>query len=359
MKIVLVSSGHSHSTFDVCKFYIAAFQKLGVKQRVVRYDTEVSFAMCALETFRGGEDTRHEGESIYIASRSILGTIGMEMPDAVVFITAITLFHDTMEWIHQLQANLKKPFRSVVILTESPYSYEEELHASLYANLVFTNELSFVNKLRRIQPESYYLPQAYCEDVHYPRDVDKINKLFFCGSGYPNRLDMLRDAKLGDKLEIVGKFPGIEEHSPELVPYYTDGAMRNEDVAVEYSRHAINLNIHRTSGHRKVFELREANKFNTMSIPVVVRDAYSMNNRAVEIASCQGFQICDNSREELFEVFGDSVPTFEDADDLRDKTLYYLKNEKDRDRLAMESRGKVAERTYVNNAREILRRIDV
>src|SRR4030065_2583401 len=61
-----------------------------------------------------------------------------------------------------------------------------------------------------------------------------------------------------------------------------------------------------------------------------IDQAYSLGPRAYEIAACGAFQLCDDTRPELQEVFGDSVATYRDGGDLRDKIAYYLSHDDER-----------------------------
>jgi len=83
-------------------------------------------------------------------------------------------------------------------------------------------------------------------------------------------------------------------------------------------------------------------------------EAQSLGPRAYEIAACGAFQLCDDKRTELWSVFGDSVATYSDADDLRDQVTYYLKHDRERQEMAQEARARVEGCTFQDRAREIV-----
>lgn len=358
-KVFLITSGHNTSTFDLGVYYGLALKEIGIDVQKFRYDVELRFAMAGLRGFRGYEDEeKFTGEAVFLASRAAIAAVAIYKPDYVISVTGVTLFHDTLNLMANLQSLLKCPFRTSIILTESPYLPEEELNAASNANCIFTNERNFLQYLRGLQPESYYLPHAYAEQVHYPAKERKDTRgVFFCGSGFPERLKVLRDAEIDD-LELLGYFPGIEEYAPSLLPFYNEGELPNAKVADRYRESSICLNFHRESGKRVIMEIRRPDYHYVERGPIMVDDCYSLNNRAMEIAACGAFQLCDSGREELHDVFGDSVATFDGPEDLGDKVRYYLSHEEIRERMARVALERVRGRTYVNNAKFIMSSLD-
>ena len=82
--------------------------------------------------------------------------------------------------------------------------------------------------------------------------------------------------------------------------------------------------------------------------------AYSLGPRAYEIAACGAFQLCDGTRPELREVFGDSVVTYSDAADLRRKIDYYLRRDCERVDHALKTWYAVRRCTFEDRAHNIL-----
>jgi spore maturation protein CgeB len=86
----------------------------------------------------------------------------------------------------------------------------------------------------------------------------------------------------------------------------------------------------------------------------MVGDAYSLGPRAFEIAACGAFQLCDDTRPELREIFDDTVATYTDGRDLQSTTAYYLAHDAKRQEMAQEARRRVAPCSFLNRAREIV-----
>jgi hypothetical protein len=247
-----------------------------------------------------------------------------------------------------------------MLLTESPYEAGKELGIAHRADMVFTNEVTFLRWLRRIQPVSYYLPHAYCEEVHYPNgNVGKETDIFFCGSQTTQRMMHFSDAELYKlNFKLIGYFPSIKDGTvPELGDCYEEGNIPNGIVANHYRSTKIGLNYHRESGKRLTFE-RHDNNIHAVSHDIVYigvfGEPHSLNPRAIEIAACGTFQLCDASRIGLKEQFGDSVETFDCAEELSDKARFYLAHDDLREKMAKRALQKVEGRTYLKNACTIL-----
>jgi spore maturation protein CgeB len=86
--------------------------------------------------------------------------------------------------------------------------------------------------------------------------------------------------------------------------------MDNTEAAAHYRSVPICLNHHRTT--RDYGSGQHIDR------------AYSLGPRAYEIAACGGFQLMDASRPEAEEVFGGSLVTYRDSEDLERQIHYWL-----------------------------------
>jgi spore maturation protein CgeB len=123
-----------------------------------------------------------------------------------------------------------------------------------------------------------------------------------------------------------------------------EGGMANEELAKFYNGAKISLNIHRTS--KGVWDDRLQH--------IEGNEAWSLGPRAFEIAACGGFQISDDTRGELFEVFYDFVPTFETAEEMEHLIREYLADDEARQRVGMEQFRAVQPCSFRHRAEEIL-----
>ena len=134
---------------------------------------------------------------------------------------------------------------------------------------------------------------------------------------------------------------GVRLISGDKTPRGTTG---NEVLAEAYRHTKIALNH-----HRSVVGVENGKE-------VHVREAWSLGPRAFEIAACGAFQLCDDTRPELREVFGESVPTYHDADSLRAQVEYWLNpvHEQGREDIAWAAYQRVQGCAFVDRARGIV-----
>ena len=254
---------------------------------------------------------------------------------------------------------MRRPPKSATILTESPYKQEDELEIAWRTDCVFTNERTFLDLLKRVQPLSFYLRHAYYSGVHYHENRQQENEVYFCGSGHIQRLREISLIEWGNiDFKLRGMFPMLYELAPHLGIYYEEGATPNRDVAEEYRKSKICLNIHRTNGERTILKVKRDDYYSFRHMQTLVNNCYSVNNRTIEIAACGAFQLCDNTRPELTEIFGNSVATYSDADELRDKVEFYLEHDDIRNEMARKSLAAVQGNTYQNNAKKIMQTLE-
>lgn len=364
-KVLICYSGHSSSTFDVSRYLTRGFKKAGYKVRPFRYDTEVTMASAMVRAWRqenGAESQESSGDAFYLATRSLIADIATFQPQLVVIVTGILLFADAWPWMKELQKALRKPFVTGLLLTESPYREEEELNIAPWANIVWTNERAFLPKLRAFHPLSYWMPHAYCDTVHHPGNGGETqHDVYFCGTGKVSRVKMLSDTDwTGINFRLEGVFPDLEQFVPSLLPYYVEGLVHNEAVAEKFRHSAICLNRHRREAERVVLRLQKPGlRQRVETRPYLIRDgdAHCLNDRAFQIAACGNLQLCDTGRQELQEAFGESVPTYNSPEELRDKVLFFLAHETERKRLAALAYDRIRHRTYANNAATMVRQV--
>lgn len=258
------------------------------------------------------------------ASIGVLAQAHFHQADLVVVTSGLS-FHPDALW---LLAQGKFPV--ACIFTESPYSDEQhEIFTSVYPEMVcFTND--------RYSAERHgwhYLPPAHDPEIHRPveADPDWDCDVLILGTGWDERQALLESVNWrGIKVRIAGIWPGIGAESP-LHLFYRPGCVDNTRAPSLYAAAKICLNQHRSDPNAKTF-----------------------NPRAIELAACGAFQLSD-AREDLVELFGDSVPTYEDGDSLERLARRFLRDDAGRQRRAEASRIAVRENhTFTARAMELV-----
>lgn len=314
MRIVFVWPVVRMSIWDVAKGHRKALGKALGEDNIKDFHLDkrtALFVKMLAEVF--GRDEALVGK---MATEAVLPEALYHNADAVLIFSGLN-FHPAGLWLLE-----KCQVPTSVIFTESPYEDDQQYEWASTSNSlqVMTND--------RFSAEKFgwdYLPHAYDPDVHYPgppNDVFPQHDVVIVGSGWPERQQFLEKVDwTGINLGIYGMWPGIKDGHP-FEKFYTQGNIRNEDTAQLYRNSKICLNFHRGSTTGR-----------------------SMGPRAVEIAACGAFQLSD-PREELLQVFEQSVPTFETPDDLSAAIRHFLADPLARTTLAKEAHSRVGAHTF-------------
>jgi spore maturation protein CgeB len=185
-----------------------------------------------------------------------------------------------------------------------------------------------------------YLPHSYDPMRHHHKDAvlpKYESDIFFFGTWWPERQRLFKPLKRWAKRHgYKAQIGGVDFKRKK-------GMLSNKELIRHYSGTKIALNHHRSvigvDGNGKERH---------------VQGAYSLGPRAYEIAACGTFQLCDDARPELCEVFGDSVATYSGPDDICAVLDHYLKRPSDRALMWGEALKRVQSCTFEARARDIL-----
>jgi spore maturation protein CgeB len=343
LRVSLIYPGHSISTIDVAKGYEAALRELGCNVFPYPYHNSLVFYSHALEYWAELNPWFQYSEEDWLreASYRVIPEILRSMPDVVIIICGFALHKEAY-----LMMSKALGLPVVLLLTESPYADmrighkpgQRHLIEQGGVSLAFTNERNSVGYLSETGVPVVYLPHSYDPERHWRRDVgpDYESDVFFCGSMYQERQELIGAIDwTGIDDRIVGPTQGDRE---------VKGGMPNEEVVKHYSGTKIALNIHRTS----------CGVFDEELIQIMPGQVWSLGPRSYEIAACGAFQISDGSRGELYEVFGDTVPTYNTAGECEALIRRYLADDIARKDIAQLQHEAAEPCTFRARAAEIL-----
>lgn len=341
MRILIGFPGHSTSTIDVSQGYSHALRALGHTVSDFNYHTRLAFYGDVLRYWdtQSSSYQYSEADALILASEHLAIEAVDFVPDVVLLVCGLVLHRRAYELLHRLC------IPTALLLTESPYTdvRQVEIAKKGHIGLVFTNDLASVPFFRsETALPVEYLPHSFDPVRHYPRKVgdEYQSDVYFFGTWWPERRAMfetLQASQNGHHFELGGIQPIKNKDTPDL--------LNNLELARHYSGAKIAINHHRT--------IKSSYKGEPIT-HIGQGDAYSLGPRAFEIAACGAFQLSDNTRPELQEVFGESVPTYTDGEDLTDKVHYFLQHENERKALADAARAQVQACSFTNRAREIL-----
>lgn len=322
MRVLLIHPGAAFSTHDVYVGMKAGLEANGFEVIPYRLDEALAFYSLVFEAAeRGGivwETTQRPNINGFAALKGITELVNV-WPDYVISVSGHNL-HFSLPLMAR-----KLGIPSAVYCTESPYFDHEPVFAQHY-DVIFTNERRSVPAFDAKAPgRAHYLAHAYNPHIHYPADPAEgcDADVFFVGSGFPERRRLFEAVDWTGVKFVTHGFLWTAGENPDAMEM--DRVLPNERAADYYRTAKINLNHHRTT------TVYGAGKH------ISGLDAESLGPRAYEIAACGGFQLCDDSRAERLEVFGDAMPTYRShsAIDLERQIAYYLARPDERDRLAL------------------------
>jgi spore maturation protein CgeB len=335
-RIVVVHSGHGFSTYDVGVGLAAGLRANGVA--VFEYPLHDTLEtaellinaakLCDLVPPRGLPDARH------IGAMGIPGFVMAHQADAVLFV------HGRNVPVSIPMTLRRGGYPTALICTESPYETEahERAMATQY-DVTFTCDRAAVALFTESRPGSvHYLPHAWNPERHTP-DGEKADPcdVFFVGTRYPER-DALLNGVDWSGIHFVDRSLDYQRTDiRELMPSIMDNAA----AAAHYRSAAISINVHRTTA------------INWRDGHIAPHSAESLNPRAYEVPACGGFLISDE-RAELRDVFGDSVPTFNDSASLERVIRYYLDHPNERAELARQQYQAVQNHSWTQRAATVL-----
>jgi spore maturation protein CgeB len=334
MRILIVYPGPTHSTYDVAVGYDKALRALGHTVEAFHYHKYIQFYSIALsEQEKANPDYKREIEDpFFLASERVALRVVDFVPDVVLIIAGGALHRRAHELIRKLSVPM------VLLLTESPYldDFQAKIITQGFIDMTLTNDKNSVTALRDLTGKRVeYLPHSYDPNIHYPGPVDEklATDVFFHGTLWPEREALFAPLQRLPRVQISGYTLDKTEVAKNIIP--------NPLLASLYRSTKIALNHHRTYTESSGEAIREG-------------QAHSIGPRAYEIAACGAFQLCDDTRPELQEVFGDSVVTYHDATDLRRKIDYYLLRECERVDHALKAWYAVRSCTFEDRANTIL-----
>jgi spore maturation protein CgeB len=345
-RIQVVAPGPHYSTKDVYDGAIAGLRALGTVDVLgLDYHFDLMVAGRIEGELEGDEAARFGNLTSYASHRAVAMAMAFR-PDLILFISG-TIFPPAVA------AMLGQYTQTAVWLTESPYQDEGEYAVQSFYKYAFTNERLMVDRIvaKRIEDGHpypgavHYLPHGFDPLRHYPRtDVpdEYRSDVCFIGSPFPERQALLSGVDWTG-IDFVSR--GVwSTRSLEDTLHTLPDNVPNEEAQLYYAGAKINLNHHRLV------------KWYGFDAEIAPDEADSLNPRVYELAAGKCFQICDDSRDELRDIFGNSIPTYSHRDpaDLERVIRYYLAHPEERERCAQEAYERVQSHTVAARMRVVL-----
>lgn len=276
-------------------------------------------------------------EAVQLASRSLHALCYETHPDVVVIVSG---FYVALNALDTIRANGTKV---VMVHLESPYEDDTQLTRGARADLNTTNDPTNLDRFRALGA-AFYMPHAHDPAIHCPgpAPADYASDFCFVGSGFPSRVEFLEQVDFtGIDVALGGNWLELHPDSPlrKYLAHDIDTCMDNADTVLAYRAAQASANIYRREAQRPE-----------------LADGWAMGPREVELCAVGCFWLAEE-RGENREVLP-MVPTFDGPGDLSEKLRWYLARPALRAEIARQAKAAVADRTFLSNARSLLRAVE-
>ena len=333
MKILLVYPGQVCSTFDVALGYHEALNVLGHQVCPYNFHDWLEYHEGALNYWsQANPHFSYDDKEVFnirslLASEYLVIKVIEFQPDVILIVHGLLIHPRTYDLLNKLD------FPKVAILTECPYVDDRQkrmLEAAKFDHIFVNDRVS----VGAFSGSVSYLPHSYSRFRHRPSrsHTEYEMDVYFHGTWFEERAKAFSQINGNYNTRIIGV--GWEEGIGD-----TQDGTPNSELIKYYQSTRIALNHHRMT--------------TTIDSPEKIKGE-SIGPRAYEISACGAFQLCDNARPELGEIFGDSVAIYHDVDDLQVKIEYYLSHENERLDMAREALNRVQPCSFHNRAAEIV-----
>lgn len=344
MKWLMVQPGASWCTADVYEGLMYGLSRVDPDLFLTRYNLDVRIARSSQWLAWNWQKSGKRGtaptdaDKLYHAASGVLERALRLEVDWVVVVSAMYFPADMLVLLR------RAGFKIAMLFTECPYDDQAHRKIAPLADVCFVNDKTSVAHLADLLP-TYYLAHAYHPERHQvqPDNADLEWDVSFVGTVFPERYEFFKSVNWHDmSFAIFGNTDWIPARS-RMRTFVRGGVMDNmEAVSEVYRRTRVNLNLHRS---------REGLMIDGVQQPLT--EAYSLNPRAFELAACGLLYLNDTTRQELWDIFGDLVPTFTTADELRERILEWRGDPVRRRQRGLELAEAVRPHSWVTRAQQV------
>ncbi len=294
MKVLAVSSFHISSTRDVWLKAIAGLEANGIEvlsfDMLPRYQI---FSFLKNKMQRSKRELPEDWSPENLTYEVLLGAAVFHEVDAVLVVSPQCMPHEVPQMISRVG------IKTVAMLTECPY--EDSIHTPIVAanfDVTLVSDKHSVGLFESFCPKVLYVPHCYDPELHYPGSEDREENTVFVGTGYESRLNFMRDVEWPRRLDLYGWFPWQwMRRTPLLRAAIRGKTTPPQETAAIYRKSTTAFSLHRQQ------------RYGGSKEAIIDGEAYSLGPRNWELAACKTFQVSD-FRQELVDVFGDSVPLY-------------------------------------------------
>lgn len=341
MRVLVVHPGVDFSVSDVYKGITKGLRQCGCDVAELNLSDRLEFYGRAHIKGDNGRYRKafNEEAAVAMAAKGIEAALYEWWPDIVVVVSGF--FIPPSMW----GVFARRPHHVVYWCTESPYEDDRQGRGARYADTVVLNDPTNLDKFRaEVNERTFYVPHSYDPDIHYPASAGSVPDadFTFVGTGFPSRIEWLERVDwTGIDARIGGSWHQVEDDSPilPLLMHQRGLCVDNADTASLYRSTKVSLNLYRKEHSEGAHA-----------------DGWAMGPREVELAACGTFFFRD-PRGEGDELFP-HLPTVSTPEAFSSELRWWLDHDDERRAAADTARAAVADRTFHNSARRLLKFVE-
>jgi hypothetical protein len=223
----------------------------------------------------------------------------------------------------------------VMVHTESPYQDDEQLERAAHADLNLLNDPVSLDRYLQLGVPAVYMSHRYRPSVHYPAAAGGVKDwdLAFVGTGFPSRIEFFKQMNLGG---LRVKLAGPLQDPETWADFDHEDCVDNDKTADFYRRSKTGINFYRREGEQTWDNV-----------------GWACGPREIEMAAC-GLWFARDPRPESDELFP-MLPSYSSPGEAAELIRWAVSHDAAREKAAAAARAAVADRTFSNNAKQLIR----
>lgn len=336
MRVLVVEPGPAFSVLDVCRGWTKGMQEAGCQVVTFNFGARLDFYTGAhLERDDGYVKAFSNEAAVQVAAKGLESACYEMWPDLVLVISGFFL----QPAIYELMR--ARGHRVVLVCTEEPYEATREMERAALVDACIINDPTHLESFRAVNPNTWYLPAAYDPDIHRPGPAcpDLRSDFCFVGTGFDSRIRFFETVHWGGlDVALAGNWADTADDSPlrKFLVHDLADCFPN-DRAVDLYRSAT----------------MSANLYRKEALSPGLETGWAMSPREVELAAV-GIPFLREPRGEGDEILP-MLPTFTGPDEFSELLHWWLSHDSARRNAARAAQAAVADRSFVENAKALLR----
>ena len=336
IRILAIEPGPAFSVADVHRGWVKAFGQLGCQVVDFNFGARLDFYVGAhLEKDGGFIRAFNEEAAIRLAAKGVEAAALEVWPDIVLVTSGFFVPPAVYELLRI------RGFKVVLNHLEEPYEATREMARAALVDANVINDPTHLDSFRAVNPQTWYLPAAHDPDVHHPGPAhpDLACDFGFVGTGFDSRIRFFEQVDWdGLDVAFAGNWAETDPDSPlrKFVVHDLAECFPNERTAELYRSANLSANLYRKEAQKPGLE-----------------KGWAVGPREVELAACGAFFLREPRPEGdgLFPM----LPTFTEPGEFGDLLRWWLNHDRARRTAGEQARAAVQDRTFVENAKALLR----